>query len=135
LFKRLLAQLRKKPRKPCTSKPTRLDDSDFHWLRIGTDFNGPTPQNGRGRGVQLKGILSYNITRAWSVGIGGRYWRIETKDLGGTAHFERSASGLPQPITFKTERYGGFIQASYIFGAPIIQASYIFGAPILAANY
>jgi hypothetical protein len=101
-----------------------LDDSDFHWLRIGTDFNGPTPQNGRGRGVQLEGILSYNITRAWSVGIGGRYWLIETKDLGGTAHFEKSADGLPQPITFKTERYGGFVQASYIFGAPILSANY-----------
>jgi hypothetical protein len=32
--------------------------------------------------------------------------------------------GFPQDITFKTERYGGFVQASYIFGAPIVAAKY-----------
>jgi hypothetical protein len=61
-----------------------------------------------------------------SVGIGGGYWSIGTKNHGGTAHFEASASGggFPQPINFKTERYGGFVQASYIFGAPIVAAKY-----------
>jgi hypothetical protein len=104
----------------------RLDANDFHWLRIGTSFNGPTPEDGKARGVQLEAILSYNITKAFSVGIGGRYWAMATTDHGGTAHFETSAigGGLPQDITFKTERYGGFVQASYIFGAPIVAANY-----------
>jgi hypothetical protein len=43
-----------------------------------------------------------------------------------SAHFEVSGldGGFPQPINFKTERYGGFVQASYIFGAPIVAAKY-----------
>jgi hypothetical protein len=105
---------------------TRLNGKDFHWLRIGTDFNGPTPEDGNGFSTQLEAILCYNVTRAFSVGIGGRYWRLETKKGGGEAHFEVSAigGGFPQAINFQTERYGGFVQASYIFGAPIVAAKY-----------
>lgn len=104
----------------------KLDARDFHWARIGTDFNGPTPEDGHGHGVQLEAVLSYDVTRAFSVRIGGRYWRIQTPDHGGTAHFEVSAIGgaSPQDINFKTERYGGFVQASYVFGAPIVAANY-----------
>lgn len=104
----------------------KLNARDFHWARIGTDFNGPTPEDGHGHGVQLEAILSYDVTRAFSVGIGGRYWRIQTPDHGATAHFDVSAigGGLPQDLNFKTERYGGFVQASYIFGAPIVAANY-----------
>jgi hypothetical protein len=84
-----------------------------------------TPEDGTARGVQLEAILSYNVTRSFSVGV-GRYWSIGTKDHGGTDHFEVSAigGGFPQAINFKTERYGGFVQASYIFGAPIVAAKY-----------
>jgi hypothetical protein len=103
----------------------RLNARDFHWLRIGTSFNGPTPEDGNGFSTQLEAILSYNVTRQFSVGIGGRYWRFEPKS-NGSAHFEVSGidGGFPQPINFKTERYGGFVQASYIFGAPIVAAKY-----------
>jgi opacity protein-like surface antigen len=103
----------------------RLNARDFHWLRIGTSFNGPTPEDGNGFSAQLEAILSYNVTRQFSVGIGGRYWRFEPKS-NGSAHFEVSGidGGFPQPINFKTERYGGFVQASYIFGAPIVAANY-----------
>jgi opacity protein-like surface antigen len=104
----------------------RLDANDFHWLRIGTSFNGPTPEDGKANGVQIEAVLSYNVTREFSVGIGGRYWVLQTKDNDATAHFEQSALGnaLPQALTFKTERYGGFVQASYIFGAPLAAANY-----------
>jgi opacity protein-like surface antigen len=103
----------------------RLNARDFHWLRIGTDFNGPTPEDGNGFSAQFEAILSYNVTRQFSVGIGGRYWRFEPKS-NGSAHFEVSGigGGFPQAINFKTERYGGFVQASYMFGAPIVAANY-----------
>jgi hypothetical protein len=98
-----------------------LTASDAHLLRIGTDFNGPTPEDGHGWGVQLEAILSYNVTDAFSVGVGARYWRIQTQNAGATAHFEESSipPGFgPQALTVKIERYGGFVQASYNFGAP-----------------
>ena len=99
-----------------------LDARDWHWLRIGTDFNGPTPQDGKGFGVQLEAVLSYNFTPAFAVGVGARYSRIETKDRGATTHFEISsnAGGLPQATTYITERYGAFVQGSFTFGAPIL---------------
>jgi hypothetical protein len=98
-----------------------LTASDTHFLRIGTDFNGPTPIDGHGYGVQLEAILSYNVTDAFSVGVGGRFWHIQTQNAGATEHFEQSSipPGFgPQAMTVKTERYGGFVQASYNFGAP-----------------
>jgi hypothetical protein len=98
-----------------------LTASDAHFLRIGTDFNGPTPEDGHGYGVQLEAILSYNVTDAFSVGVGARYWLIQTQNAGATEHFEESSipPGFgPQALTVKTERYGGFIQASYTFGSP-----------------
>jgi hypothetical protein len=96
-----------------------LTASDTHWLR--PDRFGPTPIDGHGYGVQLEGILSYNITDMFSVGVGARYWLIQTQNAGATEHLEQSASfpGVgPLAMTFKTERYGGFVQASYTFGSP-----------------
>jgi hypothetical protein len=113
---------------PATSlvRPAGFCWGNASWLCIGTDFLGATPEGRTARGVQLEAILSYNVTRSFSVGVGGRYWSIGIKDHGGTDHFEVSAigGGFPQDITFKTERYGGFVQASYIFGAPIVAAKY-----------
>jgi hypothetical protein len=108
----------------------RLDARDTHFLRIGPnpgDFNGPTRQDGDGWGVMLEGKLQYALTQNWSIGIGGRYWRIETDPRGATTHFEQSVvggGGAPQATTFRTERVGGFIEASYTFGAPPVVASY-----------
>ena len=51
-----------------------LDGTDAHWLRISTfpgDFSGPVPEDGTGWGYQLEGVLSYRVTDAISVGIGG----------------------------------------------------------------
>jgi outer membrane protease len=89
----------------------KLDGADWHWLRIGTDFNGPTPETGRGTGMQFEAILSYMVNEYFTVGVGGRYWRMSVPK--GTAHFEQSAigGGLQQVEKFKTERYGLFVQA------------------------
>jgi hypothetical protein len=94
-----------------------LNASDTHWQRIPTDFSGPTPELGGGAfNVQLEAVLSYQFLNGISVGLGGRYWRIDT--TGAQAHFESSAvgGGVPQVLSVVTERWGGFLQASYKFG-------------------
>ena len=70
-----------------------------------------------GNGVMLEGILGYDITEAWNVGIGGRYWawNMRTGDVG--FNFLGSNSPLTfQPGRFTSERYGMFVQTSYRWG-------------------
>jgi hypothetical protein len=105
---------------------------DNHWLR--PEIN-PLPQAGHGWGYQLEGILAYDVTSNFSVGVGGRYWFAETRS--GTTQFPQQcfifpefvpcgfATSLPpSPTKFTTERYGGFLQASYKFGEPPVVAKY-----------
>jgi opacity protein-like surface antigen len=92
-----------------------LDGKDTHWLRINTPggFAGPTPEDGRTRGVQLEALLNWFVTPNFTIGVGGRYWSMEVPN--GKSHFEVSA--LPvgafaaQVEKWKTERYGAFVQA------------------------
>jgi outer membrane protease len=86
-----------------------VDGNDWHWLRIGTDFSGPTPETGRGTGLQVEGLVSYMFANNVTLGIGGRYWHTEIPN--GTAHFEESTlSGGPQVEKIKSDRYGVFVQ-------------------------
>lgn len=87
---------------------TRLDAFDNHWLR--PDIN-PLSESGQGWGVQLEGVLSYQLTKAWSAGLGGRYWYLKTT----SAHTQFPNFG-PSPMEFKSERWGAFFQTSYAFG-------------------
>ena len=91
----------------------RITGADTHWLRIGTDFNGPTPEVGHGHGVQLEGVVSYMFDNSLTLGVGARYWKMEVPN--GTAHFEESVIGgaIPQVEKMKTERYGMFVQLGY----------------------
>ncbi len=90
---------------------TRETGYDNHWLRPNIN---PLPQTGTGWGYQFETILAYDFTRNFSAGIGGRYWYAETSNSG-TTQFP----GLPpSPTKFTTDRYGGFIQASYKFSTP-----------------
>ena len=94
-----------------------LNANDTHWQRIPFDFSGPTPELGNSfNNVQIEALLRYQFQNGFSVGIGGRYWRIDTSSA--QAHFESSAvgGGVPQTISLVTERWGGFLQASYKFG-------------------
>jgi len=47
-----------------------------------------SPEDGEGIGVQLEAMLSYVVTDAFSLGIGGRYWSMWTTsgdvNFGGT---------------------------------------------------
>ena len=78
---------------------------DRHWLR--PDIN-PLPQKGHGDGYFAEGILSYDLTPAVSVGVGGRYWRMQTGS--GRIRFPFSPGS---PTKFETDRYGAFAQIAY----------------------
>jgi Autotransporter beta-domain len=96
-----------------------LSGSDTHWLRIGNqpgDFTGPIPEDGKGWGYQLDAFLSYRVTEALSVGVGGRYWYVQTR---GFTHFENHVVGFtafPQVLDWKTQNFGVFLQASLKLG-------------------
>jgi hypothetical protein len=99
-----------------------LSGADSHWLRIDPTnrtigaFNGAIPEDGTGWGVQVDGFLAYRLSEALSVGIGGRYWHMETK---GSTHFEGHVIGFvtpPQPVRWKTDNVGVFLQANVKLG-------------------
>ncbi|OYU87275.1 MAG: hypothetical protein CFE29_25000 [Bradyrhizobiaceae bacterium PARB1] len=69
---------------------------------------------GTGQGVQLEAILSYAVTPSFSIGAGGRYWAMwATRTDAYTNAF--GIRGLYQALPVRTERFGGFLQASYTF--------------------
>jgi Omptin family len=93
--------------------------SDAHWLRISDqpgDFSGPIPEDGTGWGYQLEGFVSYRMTEALSVGLGGRYWYMQSR---GSTHFENRVNGFtafPQPVEWKVQNFGVFAQMSLRLG-------------------
>jgi outer membrane protease len=96
-----------------------LYGTDAHWLRIGDqpgDFSGKIPEDGKGWGYQLEGFVAYRVTEAASIGVGARYWHMETK---GNTHFENhivGGGGSPQPVNWTIDSYGVFVQGSLQFG-------------------
>jgi hypothetical protein len=102
-----------------------LYGSDAHWLRIGNfigDFTSPVPEDGKGWGYQLEGFISYRVTQALSLGVGGRYWHMQSHGL---THFENHVVGivaLPQAVDWSVDNYGMFLQMSLKFGPyPVIE--------------
>jgi len=102
-----------------------LKGADAHWLRMSPfvvgAFSSPVPEDGTGWGYQLEGLLSYRVSDALSFGVGGRYWHMETT---GNTHFEGRVVGfnaLPQPVDWKLDNFGAFVQASVKLGPyPVI---------------
>jgi hypothetical protein len=76
---------------------------DTHYLTFGSD-----PASGKGNGIQLEGILSYQVTELFNVGLGARWWHFNT-----TAN-ETVFGG--QLLKYQTERYGVFLQGSVKLG-------------------
>lgn len=68
------------------------------------------PSSGTGNGVQAEIVLSYALTDAFNVGVGGRYWSMWTAN----AWLTDSSSY----VMLDTQRYGVFVQGSYKFGRP-----------------
>lgn len=81
---------------------------DNHWFR--SDIN-PLVESGHGRGAQFEAVLSYAVTDRLSVGTGARYWLVTSDE----AH-TRFPFFPDSPMAFASERFGGFLQASYKFG-------------------
>ncbi len=92
-----------------------LSGADTHWLRIPADFTGPIPEDGTGWGLQVQAMLDYQVNDRLSLGIGGRYWHMQTV---GTAHFENhltAGGGQPQPDHWFTDMGGLLAEAKAHF--------------------
>ena len=90
-----------------------FSDTDNHLLR--PDLPVPTPEDGLGWGYQLEALLSYQVDNAISIGVGGRYWHMQSK---GQTHFENhiaGGGGSPQGVDWQTTMYGLTAQASWAF--------------------
>lgn len=90
--------------------------NDYHNFR--PDIRGMN-QSGSGDGFQLEGLVSYEVTPAFKIGAGARWWRTETTN--GKLHWENTIMGatfgVPSaPLPMALNRYGVFLQASYTFG-------------------
>ncbi|WP_322515368.1 porin family protein [Rhodopseudomonas palustris] len=90
----------------------KMFGTDNHVMR--TDVTDTvSPERGTGQGVQLEAILSYQVTNAFSVGAGARYWAMWATT---NAYTNAFGSECPcQTLPTRTERYGTFLQASYKF--------------------
>jgi hypothetical protein len=80
----------------------------------GEDFHRPStlfPIQGTGNGVQAELFLSWLVSEAFTVSVGGRYWGMWTTNA--------SQSNSPTNLfNIETDRYGVLVQASYKFRAP-----------------
>ncbi|UPU01355.1 outer membrane beta-barrel protein (plasmid) [Bradyrhizobium barranii subsp. apii] len=89
---------------------------DNHLLRPTTTF---AEQRGNGGGgVHIEGVLSYFITKHFSVGVGARYWAMWTKkesEVTCTGCGDQGITIGTQFSKFSMERWGTFFQASYRF--------------------
>ncbi len=81
-----------------------LYGTDYHWLRIGSDFSDGIPEDGTGWGYQLQTTLDYTLANHVTLGVGARYWHMETS---GKSHFEEvTSTGGPQRVDWKTDYFG-----------------------------
>ncbi len=85
----------------------KFKGTDDHILR-----NLVSPEDGKGIGVQLEATLSYAVTDAFSVGIGGRYWSMWTTS--GDVNF--GGTGTIIPMRYAAEQAQLLVQGSYKFG-------------------
>jgi outer membrane protease len=96
-----------------------LSGTDAHWLRIGTspgDFTGHVPFNGPGWGSQFDAFLTYRFNDHLNIGLGGRYWHMQSR---GFAHFDGhvvDSFAVPQVIRWRTDNFGAFIQSNIKLG-------------------
>jgi len=73
---------------------------DDHFFTFGVD-----PASGSCNGFQLEAIAAYQFTNAVSLGIGGRWWHLNTNAI----------DSFQQLETYTVDRYGVFLQGAYRF--------------------
>ncbi|MFD0985532.1 outer membrane beta-barrel protein [Methyloligella solikamskensis] len=83
-----------------------FDGIDDHVLR-----SLISPESGRGIGVQLEATLSYAMTDAFSLGVGGRYWSMWTE----TGNVNFGGLGYIIPMRYASEQAQLLFQGSYRF--------------------
>ena len=71
--------------------------TDNHYFTFGID-----PSSGTGTGFQVDAIVSYQINDGFNVGLGGRWWRLDTSTI----------DAFDQLSTYRTDRYGVFLQGA-----------------------
>lgn len=74
---------------------------DTHYFTFGDD-----PAKGRGGGFQAETSLKYRVTDRFDVGVGLRWWRLNT----------HATDMYGQLLNYRTDRYGVFGQANYRLG-------------------
>jgi hypothetical protein len=84
-----------------------MTGTDNHWLR-----NLVIKEFGRGQGAEAQTMLTYDITRQFSVGAGLRYWSLWANN--GKDTFNGVGTG--RKVAYRTEQAGAFLQASWKFG-------------------
>jgi len=81
-----------------------LNAADTHFLTFGT-----APETaGSFSDVQVEALLRYQFVNGLSVGVGGRYWRIDSSAAQTTIE-------VPQGLSVSSQRWGVFLQGSYRF--------------------
>jgi opacity protein-like surface antigen/outer membrane protease len=73
-----------------------------------------SPEDGHGIGVQLEAMLTYAVTSAFSIGVGGRYWSLWTTS--GNVNF--GGTGEIVPMRYAVEQAHLLLQASYRLDVP-----------------
>jgi hypothetical protein len=71
---------------------------DDHYYTFGVD-----PASGSGNGVQLEAILAYQFSNSVNLGVGARWWHMDTNAI----------DTFDQLLTYKTDRYGLLLQGGY----------------------
>jgi hypothetical protein len=84
----------------------RFSGTDDHVLR-----ELVSPESGNGVGVQLEATLSYALTDAFSLGVGGRYWSMRTTS--GDVNF--GGEGVIVPMRYAAEQAQVLVQGTYKF--------------------
>ena len=74
---------------------------DTHYFTLGA-----TDSSGKGHGFELEGLVKCQLTRAFNVRVGGRWWHYETN----------LNDPNSQLLEYKTDRFGVFVQGSMKFG-------------------
>jgi opacity protein-like surface antigen len=87
---------------------------DNHLERAGEGASTRSPEHGAGTGVQIEGMLTYDLTQQFSIGAGARYWSMQVPQ--GLTNFFSGGNYIPQ--RFEVEQASVFAQGSYKFNAP-----------------
>ena len=80
---------------------------DDHFFTFGVDPSSGIGTNGVGNGFQIDAIVSYQFSNALSLGLGGRWWHLNTN----------AVDSYQQLETYAVNRYGVFLQGSFKFNA------------------